>query len=426
MNDNKFCPLPWLHSFVNNDGTIQVCCTGEEYDNAILDNSGNAFQIRDYPDVEQVHNSEFMKNLRLQMLSGKLPEICTRCIEQEQSGSISRREVELQKYSQLSKTLIEQTSPTGEIKVNIKSLDYRLGNLCNLQCRMCHPKASTNWIDDYLVLKKGLIDDNDVTIVGQEYQLTTPAGRDILLEDFEKKIHACEDLHFGGGEPLISPTMLKILNRCVEEKIAHKIKLTYNTNLTMLPEKVLELWKHFRAIELYVSIDAVGDLNNYIRYPSKWEDIDKNMHFIDNNFQTYNISKVLVSTTVQLNNIFHLEKIYKYLSQFQNISELPNLVPIMNPVYMRFALLPTNLKNEVNRKLKKISQLILLGNFKDEEKGLKDIRHIVALLKMRYGDQSRLKFRKQFKEFTLRFDKSKGLDFRENNPEFQNLFDSLS
>lgn len=421
--NNLFCALAWMHSFVNNDGFIQVCCTGEEFDNVIRDNNHNPFQIRQDPSVEEVVNSNYMKDLRLKMMAGNLPEICKRCVEQEAAGALSRRQIENRKYQKFTAKLIDETKEDGSIPVEIRSIDYRLGNFCNLQCRMCHPKASKNWVGDYLRLKAGLIDGNS-NYSPESYQLTSSEGRDFILEDFEKKLDFLEDLHFGGGEPLVSPTMTKILEKCVELKISKRITLSYNTNLTVLPEKILELWKEFKGVELLVSIDAHGQLNNYIRYPSQWEDIDKNLKFLDNNFEKFSLRKIEISATVQMNNILHLPELFKYTMGFKNVRKFPNLVPILNPQYMQIHFLPTGLKQEAYIKLKKLMRLVdLNSNEIGSEEAIKGIRHIVSALGKKETMSFFWKMSRDFAIFTERFDKDKGLDYKDYNPEFSVFFE---
>ena len=82
-----------------------------------------------------------------------------------------------------------------------------------------------------------------------------------------------EEIYLTGGEPTIIKQQHKLLDYFIENKIAKNIKLKYNTNLTNVRKHLISRWKNFQKVQLNCSIDAVGDLNKYIRYPSDWKKI---------------------------------------------------------------------------------------------------------------------------------------------------------
>lgn len=351
-----FCPLAWNHAFINQNGSLQVCCTSEEYDNHIRTEDGKKMFITDNRSLDEVMNSKYMKDLRLQLLNGEWPEICTRCKVTEKLDGSSRRMIEIMNYESRVDEMIESTAPDGEIPVKITSADYRLGNVCNLQCRMCNPRSTKLWIKDWNKLKEGteLFSEE----VMESYNHYNWIDSDDIDKDFERKAGNLEHIHFAGGEPLIVPSMAKFLQKCIDSGNASNIILTYNTNLSILPEKVLQLWKHFKGVKILASIDAVGDLNHYIRYPAKWDQIDKNLKFIDEHHEEYKILECMFSTTVQVLNILHLPEIYRYLQQFKFILKAPNLINLHVPGYMQATVLPASLKLMVSLELAEIEKTI--------------------------------------------------------------------
>lgn len=352
--DKTFCALAWVHSFVNSNGNYQVCCTSEEYHVGIPDAQGAFFNIKNRPSHEEVMNSAFFSNIRKDMLSGKWNEVCTRCFVTEDNGGVSRREIENKKYSGLIETLKKETNPDGSLKhLKFKSIDYRLGNFCNLECRMCGPHSSSRWLKDWNDVKP---QDEQISssyrILLENYDWIE---KDSLIDEFKEKLLHVEHLHFAGGEPLIAPQMTKMLKICVEMGVAQNITLSYNTNVTALPESVLELWKEFKAVRLLCSIDGFDKVNEYIRYPSKWEKIDKNLTFLDENFNKYKIEEILLSCTVQIYNVLSLESLYDYLKKFKNIVPALNLVNLHVPFYLKTTLLPPEAKALASQRLKKIA-----------------------------------------------------------------------
>jgi organic radical activating enzyme len=415
-----FCALPWKHSFVNNGGEYQICCSGEEFNNYITNESGKIITISDNKSLSEVLNSTFMKNFRLKMLEGKKPQECYRCLKTEELGGVSRREIENSNYSEQEiNELIEKTGHDGEIITSVDSADYRLGNTCNLQCRMCNPRASSKWIQQYQELPSS-VQDPDFSDLSLYMNLNWNQS-EILLKEFRQKAKDLKRLHFGGGEPLLSQKMLEILDYCIKHNYAKNITLSYNTNLTKLPKKVLEAWKEFQGVKILASIDAVGELNDYIRYPSVWSDVHQNLRFLDDNFNQYNLKEILVSTTVQMNNIFHLESIYSYLKQFKNIVPLPNLILLFFPPYLSLKALPRSLRLLGLMRIKTI--------IKDYEAKiephytylLEGLKQVEKYLEEKVSAEN-IRLTEEFVVFSLAFDKGKKIDCLRFNPEFKSIF----
>ena len=148
-----YCPLAWNHSFINQDGSFQVCCTSEEFDNHIRNEHGQKIMISDDVSPSDVMNSDFMKDIRVQMMNGDWPELCKRCEITEHHGGASRRIIEIQNYRDINQKNLDSTKDDGTTTAPITSADYRLGNLCNLQCRTCNPRSAQMWIREWNEIK---------------------------------------------------------------------------------------------------------------------------------------------------------------------------------------------------------------------------------------------------------------------------------
>ena len=81
-----------------------------------------------------------------------------------------------------------------------------------------------------------------------------------------------------------------------------------NSNITTNDE-IIELWKQFKKVKVGFSIDAVGDRNYYIRYPSDWATIEKNLHKLDN---TSSRIQVNIAFALQILNIKHVPDFIKW------------------------------------------------------------------------------------------------------------------
>ena len=109
---------------------------------------------------------------------------------------------------------------------------------------------------------------------------------------------------------MLIPEHYKILEFLVEEGFAKDVNLRYNSNGLELPDKLFELWQHFKEVRFNFSIDAYGQRNNYIRYPSQWEDVAKNLKRLDEN--TRDNTVINIACAVQLLNAGYIDELAEW------------------------------------------------------------------------------------------------------------------
>jgi MoaA/NifB/PqqE/SkfB family radical SAM enzyme len=80
---------------------------------------------------------------------------------------------------------------------------------------------------------------------------------------------------FTGGEPFLIEEHFELLRFAVESGFAKNIEIHYNTNATVFPEEAIEIWKHFKTVEIAFSIDNVGKRFEYERYGADWEEANR-------------------------------------------------------------------------------------------------------------------------------------------------------
>ena len=153
-----FCPLPWIHLATRPNGDVRVCCTAnasgagktDDKEVGLVKQDGINMNLRDHT-IEEVWNSEQMRNTRLQMLNDEIPSSCKKCFEEEAKGIKSKRNWETEVWNERIdvQEIVDQTQEDGTLPVNIPYFDLRLGNLCNLKCIMCSPHDSSKWVKDW-------------------------------------------------------------------------------------------------------------------------------------------------------------------------------------------------------------------------------------------------------------------------------------
>jgi hypothetical protein len=297
-----------------------VCCTAnasgagitDEKEAGLVKEDGVAMNLRDHT-IEEVFNSSHMRRTRLQMIKGEVPVSCKKCFAEEEKGITSKRQWETREWAtrlDLQK-LVKQTKEDGTVPVNVPYFDLRLGNLCQLKCIMCSPHDSSSWIKEWKLQYPQYKNEELVRDQGwnEEFDYTW-YKKGSFIESMKGQVENIQELYFAGGEPLLIPEHYKILEFLVEEGFAKDVNLRYNSNGLELPDKLFELWQHFKEVRFNFSIDAYGQRNNYIRYPSQWEDVAKNLKRLDEN--TRDNTVINIACAVQLLNAGYIDELAEW------------------------------------------------------------------------------------------------------------------
>lgn len=366
-----FCPVPWLSLGINNNGDYRMCvqaAANRKVRGVCKDKNDNVLSIEN-TSVVDARNSEIFKETRRDMIAGKRSEHCQRCNAEDDAGSQSRRWVDLQRYWNIFDIddAIKNTDKDGTIKHEdfpLIDLDIRMDNTCNLKCRMCGPTESHQWYTEWMkttgftgfksyghrvALK---MDKNRAKIVGDNpYQWTERVDVASILQ---RDAPDLQQMFVSGGEPLIIQQNYELLQSYIDAGTAHKMELDYNTNFTSVPQRILDLWKHFKQVNIGGSVDGVDAINNYIRHPSKWDQVISNIHKLDN--QSSDNVTCWLTYTWQILNVLDVTNLIEWILQqdfykFNRYSQGPCFTyhPVHNPVHYSVTSLPKKTKQYVER-----------------------------------------------------------------------------
>lgn len=322
----------------------------EDPDRGVLRRSnGTIYNGRESDFLDSI-NSQKAKDLRIKMLNGQRSDLCRSCWQKEDLGLKSKRQVSNRDFSSQfdEKRARAVTAADGTVsEYQVSYLDLRFGNLCNLRCIMCHPSSSSSWYSDYQQLFKT----DHFTDTGDIVKLKETDGQ-VHLEDrkyfswyespdfwekLDSKIDSVRQIYLVGGEPLLIQEHLRFLQRCVERGRADQMILEYDTNLTHLNQKILELWKRFRKIKLRVSVESTHERNNYIRFPSQWTEIEKNISIVESLSSNIEID---FSITWQIYNLFSVSHIWDLYPDKGSVRVLTF------PNYLDIQILPRSIKEK--------------------------------------------------------------------------------
>jgi len=216
---------------------------------------------------------------------------------------------------------------------NLQYLDFRNSNICNLKCRTCGPHSSSTW--------------------AAELNLEQPIIKTDVSDYLDQIINdGVREIYFAGGEPLLNADHWKLLIKLIELNLCNKISLMYTTNLTITKYKdldIFEIWKKFRKVKVYVSVDAVGLAFNYIRSGANWETVDKNINYLLNEKKV----DLSLAYTLSVISVWFLPDVLSYAKEKKiNV----NIFQLTDPHYFTLNVLPDALVEKCVDVLNKCKQ----------------------------------------------------------------------
>ena len=279
-NNPAFCTAPHAaYDFRLNNGKFKVttCCN------------------LDIAKTDKDLDFGFIETVKQDMSKDIVSEHCWRCTHDEQNQAQSERVKYMLGYSDTELEQFKQTKKTPEFQVGMK-----FSNLCNLACRSCNEIDSSLWAN--------LMD--RPTDAEYEIDISTNESHWNALVDMIRSKHKETDnfiVHPIGGETMIQPGFLRLVDWLIEENLASTTILRITTSLVpSISEKFSAKFSLFRHIEFLSSIDSIGENYHYVRWPAKFNKVQDNLETFNLLSQQYpGKFSLSVSPVFSLNNIFY-------------------------------------------------------------------------------------------------------------------------
>lgn len=381
---DTFCALPWMHLSTRPNGHMRVCCTANASGVAVNSNSqqktGSEVGVLKRDDGKPANlattglleswNNEYMKGVRRMMLNGEKPPSCMKCFKEEEAGHRSKRIWETRKWIKDQggiEPIIEGTQPDGSVEPRIRYIDLRLGSKCQLACVMCSPHDSSGWVKEHKQIWPNLENDNLKKTMAWEKEsgkLAWSGGsynwhkkNPGFWEELYSQLPHLRQLYWAGGEALIMDDHYTLLEKIIEDGLAHQIELRYNSNGLEWREDLFDLWKEFRNVIFHFSIDDIEDRNFFVRYPSYWPQVEEQIRKLDN-YPHGNLTLTTAWTGIALN-IFYLPEFLKWKveSGFKLLNRWPHGAGLWSchlaywPPQLNVKVLPEWFKSDVRGKI---------------------------------------------------------------------------
>ena len=369
MSSPTFCVNPWVTLHTKNKDSFNPCCL---------------FNGRmNYSTVAEYVNSEELASVKQRLLDGESIQECSTCWKQEQTGHVSKRQRDNKTYTNIFQALNRDLSKPQE-----KFVEYylRLGNHCNLRCTSCSSTLSSGWISEN---KKFNLPTKSLTLL--------PDNHDVWqhLMDHANTIGVIE---FIGGEPFMMSIdhQSSLLEWLAVNNHAKHIRIKYNTNGTRLPTEQLKFWPAFKAIEMNVSVDCIGDRFEYIRFPAKWSAVDSTIKYYQILQKTIPQLEVTVITTVSVLTIGYIQETLDYCQQ-NNLNIFLNMLE--SPAVLNLYKVEPYIKTWIAERIENVNYPVVKNILKNLQQGSSDISGKMLLDFLEPLDQRRnLNVRNTFPE----------------------------
>lgn len=324
----NFCVIPFIHLATTTEGNCRLCCKVSKFD-TINKPDGTPYNVN-VDSVDEIWNSDHYTEIRSRVMADEqLPE-CTTCWREEEifrsdwskdrkDELPSKRRIENQKWLHREKTRLTDNWQTVVDDPKIRYFDIRLSNLCNLKCRMCWPHFSSQIVKEQNQFAAAGLPTHYKNYDVQEWDTT------LLWHGIENNLISLEEITFVGGEPTLHEEIYTLLDQLVESGQSQTIRLKYTTNLTNMQPKTLGYMKHFKNTVINGSIDGVGKTNDYIRYPSDWKTIEKNILKLITlrervKYEDRRGYSLTLNPVIQIYNVFNIHDLVQwYVTSWLNI-----------------------------------------------------------------------------------------------------------
>lgn len=413
--------MPWTNLATETNGKCKICCIvmTNKY---VKKDDGTDYEIQTDA-IEDIWNSNYIKNVRKKMLAGEWVSDCFYCKGQEDQNQKSPRHSYNEMWfdeSVISKAH-ESRASGGYVTALPTSLEPRPGILCNLKCNMCWSMSSSKIFserkaaveNDFAQIPSFLKDDWKHEVEWAAKSDFAWSEKDVYLENFRKCMPTLKRLYFTGGEPTLIKSNLTLLEQMIEAKKTDLL-VSFTTNLQVLPQEWLDILPNFSRVEVTGSIDGLAEVNDYIRFPSQWKNVSENLRKLYDMYPKIFLSVIYV---VQVSNIFSYVDFIRWVAvnfPERQMQVMPTM--LQGPEFLRPEILTDELRLKATLYIDEALEdsSIMLKN----REYLKDIKSQINNINPNAGD-----LRNKFREYIQYLDSTRKTQYLKTFPEMKSLID---
>ena len=345
---HTLCMAPWTHTYVSPQTERRMCCASREPAQNFRQYIDTAAGTGQYIPItlDEHWNSEHMRSVRRRMMAGEtLPE-CVVCNNQLLNTDVYRSYFN-HLFGYRYEAAMQATDADGSTTMLPVSWDYRFSNLCNFKCRMCGDMLSSAWESEQR--QYDMIDWTNPKNAWMQPDIRSEITKfqDTYIEqEFAQAVeqHRVEEVYWVGGEPLMYEQHWRYMRRIVELGDSDRVYARYNTNLSRVNYRGMDLYDdvlaHLRDWQICASLDGTGSTGEYIRTGLDFEDWCRNFQRgVDHQRHR---RQMRIDFTLTLPGLFEVENIQRLADQF-GVDVLAKVVFSFSPdILMSPLALPRN------------------------------------------------------------------------------------
>ena len=258
-----FCPRIKHFVRLNQDGSVGKC--------------GHMINAKGFPTLQELDESEWLKGIDNHMEEGQWPAECLRCEKSERIKGESVRTNSIKRHKMLK-----------PVRSDYLIVGAVLDNVCNSACQSCNAGLST---------KIGALESKKDFPRVDNYEVFKKLPQERIIE-----------FDVNGGEPTASKNYKKIL-----QDLPPNVKIVrMNTNGSRMIKEIEDALKNNIMCIVTMSLDGIGNVHDYTRWPIKWKDYEKTVTAYQELQEKYKLLKLDMWTTVSCFNIKTLPDIIEF------------------------------------------------------------------------------------------------------------------
>lgn len=246
-----YCAAPWRGLHINPQGSVKTCCAGNP----------NMLGNLNSQSIEQILNSDLMKEIRRDLAQGQAHEYCSNCVKAERFGADSERAW----HNNVNPNF--DYASAGDQYHWPTIVDVRWNITCNLSCNYCGPSCSSKW---------AALQNIPFKSVARPYYESVCN----FIEKHQEHVH---EVALVGGEPLLLPENDRLLDVIPKTAI---VTLITNLNIDLENNKIFKKLVQRNRVGWSMSFDNIGPRFEYVRHGSDWQLMKRNIGTIKDLMRT--------------------------------------------------------------------------------------------------------------------------------------------
>jgi sulfatase maturation enzyme AslB (radical SAM superfamily) len=376
-----FCAYPF-HNIRNSSTRGYIpCCWSRKIKDPITGEKDETYRrdpINATP-IKGWFDGDYQTHIRRAMLAGDVDDsllgfMCSRCKEREIGTGTSPRLMKTTK--KLAELITSSFDDTGKIKNrNHRFLSLQLniwGLPCNLECIGCNPADSTtryNRVKSLSVETVGMLVNKELSFFEKSLDLVDIKKRDKnqfynIIEEIVDNIDIVSHISLCGGEPMLMTNHFELLDAIIASGHAKHISLDYVSNMTLFTLKKMKKYiDAFKSIDIQWSIDGIGSVNNYLRYPTNWDSTLENVRLIREYFSSTGKGILRATFTPSNLSILSMKETFEFLeSEGLKVRDVNGQFEVYNrlenPKILRPNNLPVAIKDKIKNDIRSINESV--------------------------------------------------------------------